>query len=81
MGFQKQIEEICERAIETGEDQIVVPPRAPARYTQRMIDERFFQLYHLVKRCGCTMEKINLTDYKIFKSTEEYIPPNKKLDH
>lgn len=71
MAFKDEIEEICARAIRDNVDVIVRLPVPPLKYTQYMIDERFFQLEHLIKLNGCKITRINITDFKIHKAPEE----------
>ena len=65
MAFKETIEAMCEKAIRDGSSIMVRLPDTPSHYTQDMNDERLFQLIELVKRNGCQLSRVNLTDYKI----------------
>lgn len=56
---------MCSKAIRDKTDIFVQLPLAPDNYTQDMKDERLFQLIELIKRNGCKLSRVNLTDYKI----------------
>lgn len=71
MSFKEDIKAICDDAIENNTDVLVRLPRAPLSWTKDMVDERFFQLFHLIKSNGCIIEKVNLTDYKIRKLNDQ----------
>jgi hypothetical protein len=70
MAFKDDIESMCAKAIRDNTDIIVRLPPAPLHYDQHMKDERFFQLLNLIKLNGCTLSKVNLTDYRIHAAKE-----------
>lgn len=65
MAFKDDIEAMCASAIKDKKDIIVRLPKAPMGWTRDRLDERFFQLCELIKRNGCRLTKVNITDYKI----------------
>jgi hypothetical protein len=67
VAFKDEIESMCKQAIDEERDVLVRLPRAPQGWTKHKIAERYFQLEQLIKRNGCKISKVNLTDYKIYK--------------
>jgi hypothetical protein len=74
MGFRDDIEALCTRARINKENIVVKLPKPPLGWSQHKIDERYFQLEHLIKRNGCKIEKVNITDYRIYATREDEEP-------
>jgi hypothetical protein len=73
MGLKAQVEDLCKRAL-SGEEVVFNLPNHPPHYNNKRIEDRFMQLVALIQRNGCTISKVNLTDYKITPA------PKKPLD-
>lgn len=80
MSLKLDIEEMCQRAIDTDTPIKVKLPKPPLSWSKDQIEERFLQLYYLCQLNGCEIVKSSITDYKIAKlhSGSVILKPKKK---
>jgi len=68
MSFKEEIEDMCAKAKRDHVEIMVQLPDPPEGWDADRLLERLFQLAHLIKRNGCTLERV---DGKVFKIIAE----------
>lgn len=80
MEFKELVVGMCEKVLKDGTPLTIKLPRAPLSWTKDQLDQRFMQLLYLIQQNGCTLEKANITDYKIrpLNSKDDLLKPRKR---